>query len=241
MQYQPAGPPAGPPLYAPTPLLQPAHPTPFYIDDILGSRGAPAPPPPPPSLPSPNSSFTSLAAASSYRSPVYEPTPLHPAFSHHLAAAYGAGAYGAPAGGPLYPFPRAVADYSHALLRHHDHLGKHRRTGGGGRARKGPPSGTPLGKLGTGRPRALSLSPPPSGGKRRALAGSATLWGRCEAEGAPPEGSPGPGGDRGPRRGISSGAPIGTGRERRSEQGWVGRGRTNPGLERFSGCSPQAC
>ncbi|KAL8187143.1 UNVERIFIED_CONTAM: hypothetical protein K2H54_034415 [Gekko kuhli] len=121
MQYQPAGPPAaGPPLYAPTPLLQPVHPTPFYIEDILG-RGAPGPPPPP-SLPSPNSSFTSLVA--SYRSPVYEPTPLHPAFSHHhlAAAAYGAGPYGTPAGSPLYPFPRAVGDYPHALLRH-DHLG----------------------------------------------------------------------------------------------------------------------
>ncbi|XP_077206379.1 hematopoietically-expressed homeobox protein HHEX [Paroedura picta] len=121
MQYQPGGPTAGPPLYAPTPLLQPVHPTPFYIEDILG-RGAPGqPPPPPPSLPSPNSSFTSLVA--SYRTPVYEPTPVHPAFSHHLAAAYGAGAYGAPPGSPLYPFPRAVADYSPALLRH-DHLGK---------------------------------------------------------------------------------------------------------------------
>ncbi|XP_015262127.1 PREDICTED: hematopoietically-expressed homeobox protein HHEX [Gekko japonicus] len=124
MQYQPAGPPAaGPPLYAPTPLLQPVHPTPFYIEDILG-RGAPGPPPPP-SLPSPNSSFTSLVA--SYRSPVYEPTPLHPAFSHHhlaaAAAAYGAASYGASAGSPLYSFPRAVGDYPHALLRH-DHLGK---------------------------------------------------------------------------------------------------------------------
>lgn len=128
MQYQPAGPAAGPPLYAPTPLLQPAHPTPFYIDDILG-RGAPGPPPPPPSLPSPNSSFTSLVA--SYRGPVYEPTPLHPAFSHHLAAAaaYGSGPYGAPPGSPLYPaFPRAVGDYSHALLRHDPLLGKHHAT-----------------------------------------------------------------------------------------------------------------
>nr|XP_056706163.1 hematopoietically-expressed homeobox protein HHEX [Euleptes europaea] len=119
MQYAPPGPAAGPPLYAPTPLLQPVHPTPFYIDDILGSRGGP--PPPPPTLPSPNSSFTSLVA--SYRTPVYEPTPLHPAFAHPLAPAYGAGPYGAAAGGPLYPFPRALGDYSHALLRH-DHLGK---------------------------------------------------------------------------------------------------------------------
>lgn len=123
MQYPHPGPAAagalGVPLYAPTPLLQPAHPTPFYIEDILG-RG-PAAPTPTPTLPSPNSSFTSLV--SSYRTPVYEPTPIHPAFSHHsaaaLAAAYGPGGFG----GPLYPFPRSVNDYTHALLRH-DPLGK---------------------------------------------------------------------------------------------------------------------
>ncbi|XP_034994284.2 hematopoietically-expressed homeobox protein HHEX isoform X1 [Zootoca vivipara] len=128
MQYQPPGPAALPALYAPTPLLQPVHPTPFYIEDILG-RGAPGghphPAPPPPTLPSPNSSFTSLVAGASYRTPIYEPTPIHPAFSHHLAAAatYGAGPYGPPAGAPLYPFPRAVSDYAHALIRH-DPLGK---------------------------------------------------------------------------------------------------------------------
>uniref|UniRef100_A0A5F8A839 Hematopoietically expressed homeobox n=1 Tax=Macaca mulatta TaxID=9544 RepID=A0A5F8A839_MACMU len=122
MQYPHPGPAAGAvgvPLYAPTPLLQPAHPTPFYIEDILG-RG-PAAPTPAPTLPSPNSSFTSLV--SPYRTPVYEPTPIHPAFSHHsaaaLAAAYGPGGFG----GPLYPFPRTVNDYTHALLRH-DPLGK---------------------------------------------------------------------------------------------------------------------
>lgn len=123
MQFPHPGPAAAPavgvPLYAPTPLLQPAHPTPFYIDDILG-RG-PAAPTPTPTLPSPNSSFTSLV--SSYRTPVYEPTPVHPAFSHHpaaaLAAAYGSGGFG----GPLYSFPRTVNDYTHALLRH-DPLGK---------------------------------------------------------------------------------------------------------------------
>lgn len=123
MQFPHPGPAAAPavgvPLYAPTPLLQPAHPTPFYIDDILG-RG-PAAPTPTPTLPSPNSSFTSLV--SSYRTPVYEPTPVHPAFSHHpaaaLAAAYGPSGFG----GPLYPFPRTVNDYTHALLRH-DPLGK---------------------------------------------------------------------------------------------------------------------
>ncbi|KAL7990484.1 hypothetical protein Chor_013914 [Crotalus horridus] len=118
MQYQPSGSASLPPLYAPTPMLQPVHPTPFYIEDILG-RGAQGPPPP--TLPSPNSSFTSLVA--SYRTPIYEPTPIHPAFSHPLTAAtYGSGPYGAAAGPPLYPFPRAVGDYSHALLRH-DPLG----------------------------------------------------------------------------------------------------------------------
>lgn len=130
MQYQPPGaaPAAatlgvGVPLYAPTPLLQPAHPTPFYIEDILGRGPAAAPAPhslpapPPPPLPSPNSSFTSLV--SPYRTPIYEPTPIHPAFSHHLAATYGTGAYA----GPLYSFPRAVGDYAHALIRQ-DPLGK---------------------------------------------------------------------------------------------------------------------
>lgn len=131
MQYQaPGAAPAaalgvGVPLYAPTPLLQPAHPTPFYIEDILGRGPAAAPAPhslpapPPPTLPSPNSSFTSLVAP--YRTPVYEPTPIHPAFSHHLAATYGTGAYA----GPLYSFPRAVGDYTHALIRQ-DPLGKPR-------------------------------------------------------------------------------------------------------------------
>uniref|UniRef100_A0A8C8R8R9 Hematopoietically-expressed homeobox protein HHEX n=1 Tax=Pelusios castaneus TaxID=367368 RepID=A0A8C8R8R9_9SAUR len=134
MQYQhPASSPAAAamgvsvPLYAPTPLLQPVHPTPFYIEDILGRGAAAAPAPPhplpspaPPTLPSPNSSFTSLVAP--YRTPIYEPTPIHPAFSHHpaaLAATYGGSTYG----GPLYPFPRAVNDYTHALIRH-DPLGK---------------------------------------------------------------------------------------------------------------------
>lgn len=124
MQYQPSGSASLPPLYAPTPMLQPVHPTPFYIEDILG-RGVPGPPPP--TLPSPNSSFTSLVA--SYRTPIYEPTPIHPAFSHPLAAAtYGSGPYGPAAGPPLYPFPRTVGDYSHALLRH-DPLGKSRGPG----------------------------------------------------------------------------------------------------------------
>ncbi|XP_016154668.1 PREDICTED: hematopoietically-expressed homeobox protein HHEX [Ficedula albicollis] len=77
----------------------------------------PLPAPPPPTLPSPNSSFTSLV--SPYRTPIYEPTPVHPAFSHHLAATYGTGAYA----GPLYSFPRAVGDYAHALIRQ-DPLGK---------------------------------------------------------------------------------------------------------------------
>ncbi|NP_989420.1 hematopoietically-expressed homeobox protein hhex [Xenopus tropicalis] len=109
------------PLYAPTPL-QPVHPTPFYIDDILGrssaSNGTPALPTP--TLPSPNSSFTSLVAT--YRTPIYEPTPIHPAFTHPgaaLAASYGASTYA----NPLYPFSRPVSEYTHALIRH-DTLGK---------------------------------------------------------------------------------------------------------------------
>nr|XP_033799200.1 hematopoietically-expressed homeobox protein HHEX [Geotrypetes seraphini] len=109
----------GAPVYAPSPL-QLAHPTPFYIEDILGRGAAPGGGAPPlPTLPSPNSSFTSLV--STYRTPIYEPTPIHPAFTHPaaLAATYGVGAFH----GPLYSYPRPGADYTHALLRH-DPLGK---------------------------------------------------------------------------------------------------------------------
>ncbi|XP_059180757.1 hematopoietically-expressed homeobox protein hhex [Centropristis striata] len=130
------------PLYAPTPI-QPAHPTPFYIEDILGrttSTTATSSPPsssssssscstpiiPTPTLPSPNSSFTSLI--SPYRTPIYEPTPIHPALSHHAAAALtatyaSAGAFA----GSIYPFHhqhhRSMGEYAQALLRH-DPLGK---------------------------------------------------------------------------------------------------------------------
>lgn len=126
------------PLYAPTPI-QPAHPTPFYIEDILGrsatntsspsssassSSSCSTPVIPTPTLPSPNSSFTSLI--SPYRTPIYEPTPIHPALSHHaaLTATYAsAGAFT----GSIYPFHhqhhRSMGEYAQALLRH-DHLGK---------------------------------------------------------------------------------------------------------------------
>ncbi|KAF7644887.1 hypothetical protein LDENG_00214040, partial [Lucifuga dentata] len=125
------------PLYAPTPT-QPAHPTPFYIEDILGRNGPTAasssssfsssssssscstPVVPTPTFPSPNSSFTSLI--SPYRTPIYEPTPIHPALSHHAAAALtatyaSAGAFT----GSIYPFQhqhRSVGEYAQALLRH---------------------------------------------------------------------------------------------------------------------------
>ncbi|XP_063818121.1 hematopoietically-expressed homeobox protein HHEX [Pseudophryne corroboree] len=123
MQYQHPSSPAmalSVPLYAPTPL-QPVHPTPFYIDDILGrniaSNGSPALPTP--TLPSANSSFTSLVAT--YRTPIYEPTPIHPAFTHHaaLAASYGSSTFQS----PLYPFSRPMSEYTHALIRH-DSMGK---------------------------------------------------------------------------------------------------------------------
>ncbi|XP_005991612.1 hematopoietically-expressed homeobox protein hhex [Latimeria chalumnae] len=108
------------PIYAPTPI-QPVHPTPFYIDDILGrsATSTSTSVAPTPALPSPNSSFTSLV--SSYRTPIYEPTPIHPAFPHPvaLAATYGASAFAS----PLYPFPRTIGDYTHALIRH-DPMGK---------------------------------------------------------------------------------------------------------------------
>ncbi|XP_042315214.1 hematopoietically-expressed homeobox protein HHEX [Sceloporus undulatus] len=146
MQYQPSSSssPGSGALYSPLPLPPPPapHPRSFYIENILGSSGGPIIPPPqplppmpsmplpPPSLPSPNSSFTALvsssssscSSSSSYRTPIYEPTPLHPAFAHPLALAYGAagGAYGAPGPGPFYPFPR---DYAQALLRQ-EPLGK---------------------------------------------------------------------------------------------------------------------
>ncbi|CAI5682705.1 hematopoietically-expressed homeobox protein hhex [Oreochromis niloticus] len=129
------------PLYAPTPI-QPAHPTPFYIEDILGrtstttstspsysssptsSSSCSTPVIPTPTLPSPNSSFKSLI--SPYRTPIYEPTPIHPALSHHaaLTATYAsAGAFT----GSFYPFHqqhhRSMGEYAQALLRH-DPLGK---------------------------------------------------------------------------------------------------------------------
>lgn len=122
MQYQHAAPaPAvSVPLYAPTPI-QPVHPTPFYIEDILGRNGSQTSSSlvPTPTLPSPNSSFTSLV--SQYRTPIYEPTPIHPALSHHaaLTATYASGAFG----NSIYPFHRSMGDYTHALLRH-DPLGK---------------------------------------------------------------------------------------------------------------------
>ncbi|XP_069095914.1 hematopoietically-expressed homeobox protein HHEX [Pleurodeles waltl] len=118
MQYQqhpaaPGCPPGlGAPLYAPTPL-PPAHPTPFYIEDILG-RGSSAPP----GLHSPSSPFSSHLVPS-YRTPIYEPTPIHPAFGPHPAALYGGGGFP----GHLYSFPRPLSDYTQALLRH-DPLGK---------------------------------------------------------------------------------------------------------------------
>ncbi|XP_058477177.1 hematopoietically-expressed homeobox protein hhex [Solea solea] len=133
------------PLYAPTPI-QAAHPTPFYIEDILGrsasstfspssssssssvssSSSSTTPVIPTPTLASPNSSFTSLI--SPYRTPIYEPTPIHPALTHHaatLATTYAsAGAFA----GPIYPFHhqhhhRSMGEYAQALLRR-DPLGK---------------------------------------------------------------------------------------------------------------------
>ncbi|KAK1166377.1 hematopoietically-expressed homeobox protein hhex-like [Acipenser oxyrinchus oxyrinchus] len=108
------------PLYAPTPI-QPVHPTPFYIDDILGRNVTSTSTPlmPTPALPSANSSFTSLV--SPYRTPIYEPTPIHPAFSHPAAvtATYNTGAFA----GSFYPFHRTMGDYAQALIRH-DPLGK---------------------------------------------------------------------------------------------------------------------
>ncbi|XP_032358799.1 hematopoietically-expressed homeobox protein hhex [Etheostoma spectabile] len=129
------------PLYAPTPI-QPAHPTPFYIEDILGrtatsstisspcsssSSSCSTPIIPTPTFPSPNSSFTSLI--SPYRTQIYEPTPIHPALSHHAAAALSATYASAGAfAGSIYPFHhhqhhRSMGEYAQALLRH-DPLGK---------------------------------------------------------------------------------------------------------------------
>lgn len=140
------------PLYAPTPI-QATHPTPFYIEDILGSTGttttttpspsslssssspssppscsstAPLVPATPTLLPSSNSSFTSLI--SPYRTPIYEPTPLHPALTHHAAAFTATYAPHGAFGGSVYPFHHhhhraAMGEYAHGLFRH-DPLGK---------------------------------------------------------------------------------------------------------------------
>lgn len=120
MQYQyPVTSAMNVPLYAPTPI-QPVHPTPFYIEDILGRHGNPGSPVlSAPTLPSPNSSFTSLI--SPYRSSICEPTPIHPALSHHaaLAGPYATGAFSP----SVYPFNRSLGEYAHALIRH-DALGE---------------------------------------------------------------------------------------------------------------------
>ncbi|XP_051927227.1 hematopoietically-expressed homeobox protein hhex [Hippocampus zosterae] len=135
------------PLYAPT-AIQQAHPTPFYIEDILGrtdhttgnssssspststaSSCASTPVIPTPTFPSPNSSFTNFI--SPYRTPIYEPTPIHPVLSHHHATAAFAACTYASAGafaGSVYPFHhqqhhRALGEYAHTLLRH-DPFGK---------------------------------------------------------------------------------------------------------------------
>ncbi|TRZ04498.1 hypothetical protein DNTS_027561 [Danionella cerebrum] len=55
------------------------HPTPFSIEDIL-SRGSGSSLPVP-LMPSPNSSFTSLIPF--HRTPIYEPTPIHPMLTQH--------------------------------------------------------------------------------------------------------------------------------------------------------------
>lgn len=123
--------------YAPTPI-QPTHPTPFYIDNILGRTSTSSSPSssssssscsaatiPAPTLPSPNSSFTSVI--SPYRTPIYEPTPIHPALSHHTAAALTAYASAGSLAGSMYPFhvqhQRSMGEYAHTILRH-DPLGK---------------------------------------------------------------------------------------------------------------------
>ncbi|XP_056913383.1 hematopoietically-expressed homeobox protein hhex isoform X2 [Takifugu flavidus] len=117
------------PLYAPTPI-QPAHPTPFYIENILGRTSAATsstfscsstvcstPIIPTPTIPSPAFSFTSLI--SPYRTTIYEPSPIH-----HAAAALTAATY-ASAGtltGSIYPFQhqhhRSMGEYAQTLLRH---------------------------------------------------------------------------------------------------------------------------
>lgn len=114
------------PLYAPTPI-QPAHPTPFYIENILGRTSAATsstfscsstvcstPIFPTPTIPSPAFSFTSLI--SPYRTTIYEPSPIQ-----HAAAALTAATY-ASAGtltGSIYPFQhhRSMGEYAQTLLR----------------------------------------------------------------------------------------------------------------------------
>ncbi|XP_063077894.1 hematopoietically-expressed homeobox protein hhex [Engraulis encrasicolus] len=121
MQYYPITSAMNVPLYAPTPI-QPAQPTPFYIEDILGRNGTPTSSAvvSAPTLPSPNSSFTTFL--SPYRSSICEPTPVHPAaLAHHaaLASPYAPG----PFSSPVYPFNRALGEYAQALIRQ-DALGK---------------------------------------------------------------------------------------------------------------------
>lgn len=123
------------PLYAPTPI-QPAQPTPFYIEDILRRTSASTsstssrspsvcstPIIPTPTMPSPAFSYASFI--SPHRTPIYEPAPIHHAAAAAAAAALTAASY-ASAGtlpGSMYPFhhqhhPRSMGEYAQTLLRH---------------------------------------------------------------------------------------------------------------------------
>ncbi|XP_038070878.1 hematopoietically-expressed homeobox protein HHEX homolog [Patiria miniata] len=92
----------------------PSH-TPFYIDNILGSRlNMTGPARPTPTLPSPTFPAHMNSAYNSY----YEQA-VHPGLAAPTPISYGSGAFSSP---PPYPFARG--DYPHGLIDRHDPYSK---------------------------------------------------------------------------------------------------------------------
>nr|BBM90127.1 hematopoietically-expressed homeobox protein HHEX [Eptatretus burgeri] len=114
--------PLRPAVYAPTPVPA-TQPTPFFIDDILGHghdedtrrprNGASTL-----TLPSPNSSFTSVTPSCRPHGPDH--TTLHATRCFTASTQYTAIPTGYPA--PIF-YPHSAMDFSHPLLRH-DSMGK---------------------------------------------------------------------------------------------------------------------
>ncbi|XP_066277347.1 hematopoietically-expressed homeobox protein hhex-like [Branchiostoma lanceolatum] len=109
------GPISVPAMYPTAPIQH--HPTPFFIDDILGTRAATTtvtPVHPTPVTP------TAISPLSAYaRTPFYDHPALHSALQSGFTAVQHLTPYGhAGFASPIYPFPRH-ADYPHSLIDRH--------------------------------------------------------------------------------------------------------------------------